>query len=727
MTEPDNPDVAVVDCATCDGGGVTSHRCTCTWYGDQLIVDADQPTTADPNPGGTAYRDCQVCLGTGTTCATCDRCAGLGRRRAQLVYTVANADTAAVASVSIVPGALDPVHRDGRWSLDLDAVLADLAGQTGVEHLYDPEMPDRDIVLGGLLLPRDWRPDLPEARRYALEAEAIAGCAAYPWRIWLGHAASPQRPDPARHLGRLCALAELLCLDLVVEARPDPYGDDRHRWQLRLELPDTAVGDDFAGGVGSGDTLDAAIVAADITTIATGLADRSRAAPAHYLRPGRPSTPAEPSTPDLDQLERRMIADCVALGTGEPTPGAHAIWRDGRWWHTSLRVVAVVEELTERATGQIRRRTVDKLARAWQPPPPSWQGPPIPSEPCSYCVPEQGLRRCVCTIGASTADPDCRHCGGAGRAGRYAAGLSRCFSCGDTLQIRYGAVVTVTDGRHWARHLNWAVPDSAVFDEAAAAPGIGSQPGGKPIHQVPPPLRLATHLDDLAVRGQPITGPDQLAPLDDYESLLTQELWYGHVTLDHPGQEPFAAYLANVANGRPGGRVLLHAATPDAPPLARVLALAYGLGLALIVTVADHRHHAGTPYQTQGVSWGAYVAAPGASLGLRAYPHQSSLGHALAHAMEYVCGSARSAVPADPSTAIAVPQNVPSPPPDGPEPDGLVPLLSLLAAHYAGETVIVVLAASHCDVYLRDGPEITRRVVAAADLPRAVERVRHIR
>ncbi|MFY1654561.1 hypothetical protein ACN27J_27225 [Solwaraspora sp. WMMB762] len=730
MTEPDNSGVTVVDCTTCDGGGVTSHRCSCTWYGDQLIVDDDQLTAG--NPGGTAYRDCQVCLGTGTNCVTCDRCAGLGRRRAQLVYTVANADTAAVASVNIVPGALDPVHRAGRWWLDLDTVVTELAGRVGADHLYDPDTPERNLLVGGLVLPRDWRPDLPQARRHALEAAAIANYTYHPWQLWLGRTAPPDRPDPARHLGQLCALAELLCLDLVVETRPDPYGDDRYGWQLRLELPDTGVGDAFASGVGSSDSLDAAIVAADATRLATGIGDRGVDVPDHYLRPGRPGPPIGPPKLDLDQLERRMIADCTALGTGEATPGAQAIWRDGRWWHTSLRVVAVVEELTERTTGQISRRTVDKLARAWQPPPPSWQGPAIPSEPCPYCVPEQGLRRCVCTVGAPAADPECRYCGGAGRSGRYAAGLSRCFSCGDTLRIRHGAVVTVTDGQHWARHLNWALPDEAT----AVVPRIGSQPGGKPIHQVPPQFRLPFHVGDLVVRGQPI-GPDQLAPLDEYEILLVQELWYGYVTLDHPGQDPLTAYLANVANGHPGGRVLLHAAEPDAPPLARVLALAYGLGLALVVTVADHRNDAGTPYRMQGVSWGAYFAAPGAAIGLRAYPHRPTLGHALAQAVEYVCGATRSAVPADPSTAIAVPQNVPQcVPQDVPTPaaDGdpgdwaapadLVPLLSLLAGYYAGETVIVSLAASRCEVHVREGPETTRRVATATDLPAAVAALR---
>lgn len=790
-TGPDNSGVTVVDCVSCDGGGVTSRRCTCTWYGDTLIVSDDQPTGEQQSTGepvddepandepangerangeqvdgravGSAYRDCRVCGGTGTTCSTCLSCAGLGRRRAQLVLTVANVDTAAVASVNIVPGALDPVHRDGHWLLDLDAVVTELAGRVGAEHVYEPDAPDRDIYAGSVSLPNEWRPDLPAGQRHALEAAAIADRATYPWRVWLGRTTRPPRPDPARHLGQLCALAELLCLDLVVETRPEPYGDGRHRWQLRLELPDTDVGDTFAGSVSGADSLDEAIVAADLPGLAAGLNDRSRDAPAHFLRPNqRDSLPIGPPKLDLDQLERRMVADCTTLVTGAPTPGAQAIWRDGRWWHTSLRVVAVVEELTERQTGQIRRCTVDELARSWQPPPPSWQGPAIPFETCPYCVPEQGLRRCICTIGAATADPQCRHCGGAGLSGRHGSGLLRCFSCGDTAQIRHGVVVTVTDGQHWARHLNWAAPDAD--SDSAVAPQIGSQPGGKPIHQVPPPYRLSAHVGDLAVRGEPVSLA-QLTPLDDHARVYAEELWHGWTTLDHPGQDPLTAYLANVANGHPGGRLLLLAEPADAPPLASALALAYGLGLALVVTVADHRHNAGTPYQAQGVLWGAYFAPPGANgagepdavgaaaagassasaaagagFGLNAYPDRPALGQALARAVEYLSVDTNAAVPAEPGTPIAVPQSVPtpavdlgptidgpapdSPAPDGPASDSLVPLLSLLAAHYAGETVIVVLAASHCEVHVRESPQTTRRVVTAADLPAAVTALR---
>ncbi|WP_326551800.1 hypothetical protein [Micromonospora sp. NBC_01813] len=736
--ELDNRGVTVVDCASCDGGGVTSRRCSCTWYGDQLIVSDDQRTTG-AGAGGSAYRDCRVCGGTGTTCSTCLSCAGLGRRRAQLVLTVANVDTAAVASVNVVPGALAPVHRDGHWLLDLDAVVTELAARVGAEYVYEPDSPDRDIYAGSLSLPDEWLPDLHAEQRHALEAAAIADRATYPWRVWLGRATRPPRPEPARHLGQLCALAELLCLDLVVETRPEPYGDGRYRWQLRLELPDTDVGDTFAGSISGADSLDAAIVAAGLTGMAAGLKDRSRDAPAHFLHPNQPDgLPIGPPKLDLDQLERRMVADCTTLVTGAPTPGAQAIWRDGRWWHTSLRVVAVVEELTERDTGQIRRCTVDKLARSWQPPPPSWQGPAIPFEPCPYCVPEQGLRRCICTVGAATADPECRYCGGAGLSGRHGSGLLRCFSCGDTDQVRHGVVVTVTDGQHWARHLNWAVP--AADSDSAVAPQIGSQPGGKPIHQVPPLYRLPSHLADLAVRDQPVRLA-QLTPLDDHARVYAEELWHGWATLDHPGQDPLTAYLANVANGHPGGRVLLLAEPPDAPPLASTLALAYGLGLALVVTVADHRHNAGTPYQLQGVSWGAYFAPPGASsasgaaFGLNAYPDRPALGQALARAIEYLSVDTNSAVPAEQGTPIAVPQSVPTPAvdlgpaPDGPAPGGpasddLVSLLSLLAAHHAGETVIIVLAASHCEVHVREGPQTVRRVVTAANLPAAVTALR---
>ena len=102
-------------------------------------------------------------------------------------------------------------------------------------------------------------------------------------------------------------------------------------------------------------------------------------APAHYLRAGA-GPPDLPEPVDLDQVERRMIRDC------EGRPGAQAIWRNGRWWHTSLRPGRVVETLTEEPTGQVSRRVTTILVRGWEPPAPDWVGEPIPYHDCPDCT-----------------------------------------------------------------------------------------------------------------------------------------------------------------------------------------------------------------------------------------------------------------------------------------------------------------------------------------------------
>ncbi|MFY1635838.1 hypothetical protein ACN27F_21605 [Solwaraspora sp. WMMB335] len=665
MTGPTPPAVTVVTCPSCHGGGrETNHH-------------------ADSGP-----------------VSACDRCGGAGKRRAQFVLTVANLDTGAVASASIVPGAVAPTRTDdGRfWCLDLAPVVADLAARVGAADLYDPEMPDDQIFTPWTQLAKSWQPDLPADQRHALEAEAIAAEAYDPWRIWYGRSAATLPREPARRLGDLCDLAEQLCLDLVVEARRSSPTSDTISWDIRFELPGSPV----PGGTGRWLDLTEAASLIKVSRACYDLIDRSRHAPAHHVTPRVADNGTSIGAPriDFDQLERRVLADCTALLTGEPNPGAQAIWRDGRWWHTTLRATDASTGNSGDTGGYTAIGTGGRLVRSWQPPPPSWQGPPIPFWPCPDCAPRTpDLRDC-----------DCHRIGG-------------CRTCGGTHRIYHGATVTIAAGRRRVRHLNWPPIDGTAT--AAPAP-LGVHPNGKPTYQMPPEYRLTQQLTALGL------DPAELRPLDDATMILREhELLHGYATVHRPGRDPLTTYLENVTAGLPGGRILVRATAPQVPSLATVVTLAYALGLTLIVDVADHRHNAGVPYLVQGLHWGVRFAPPGITANLsRPSPtmpntvHHPSLAQAIAYALAYIRNGSDAAVPTDPTTPVPAPHATPAAdltPHDAHSPDDdPVPLLTALAAHYPGSTLSVLLTTDRCTIHLPDGRPSRRLIATGATLAEAV-------
>ncbi|TDC01463.1 hypothetical protein E1091_02860, partial [Micromonospora fluostatini] len=171
----------VVVCAGCDGMTFRFDPCRCTHYGDRFLADGDRPSSG----GQPAYRDCELCRGVGRIATPCHECRRSGRRRAELVLTVANLDTGAVASHRLTPGRLDP-RRDRAlgWVVDLPARVRDLAAAVGVAVTGPDPLP--------LVLPRAWSPDLPADRRHALEARALADQDRVPWRVLLGRCTEPE-------------------------------------------------------------------------------------------------------------------------------------------------------------------------------------------------------------------------------------------------------------------------------------------------------------------------------------------------------------------------------------------------------------------------------------------------------------------------------------------------------------------------------------------------------
>ncbi|MFC6017039.1 hypothetical protein ACFP2T_12590 [Plantactinospora solaniradicis] len=210
--------------------------------------------------------------------------------------------------------------------------------------------------------------------------------------------------------------------------------------------------------------------------------------------------------------------------------------------------------------------------------------------------PDSRLRACSCTLGGRRAEPDCPSCAGAGRS---PSALS-CDTCRDTRRIEQGVNVTITDLESRVVHLTWPPGDPIP------APLVATQPGGKPVHQLPETYRLATWAGLFGVR------PEDLTELDG-GGLLDHCLRDGVVTLDHAGADALTWYLRQASRGRPGARLLVGARRPDVPALADLVrvVLGLGLGLAVTVTVVDHRHNAGDLRLVQGESWDVTVGLPG--------------------------------------------------------------------------------------------------------------------
>ncbi|WP_159104455.1 hypothetical protein [Plantactinospora sp. BB1] len=674
----------VITCPSCDGLTFTVGACLCVGYGNRILV-TDDPAPREP------YQECQVCRGVGQVATACHRCGQRGERRAQLVLTVANVDTGEVSSASVVPGTVPPRPAPGGgWHLPLKPLVDELAESVGAATWSDCHGQSGDG--SAVLLPREWSPELPDDQRLALEIRAIAGHPGESWQVYLGRSIAPPAVVPERRLGQLCDLADRLCLDLVLEARRLCHGHDDLLWDIRFDVPGAAVP---ATRRGTAYSLTEALCTVTVSSAISGIAARGLAAPARYLVPSVEPAP-DPARPvrDLDQVERRVVSECAELRTGEPLPGACAIWRDGRWWYSSLRVADRTERLVERETGQLLRRRTEVLRRGWEPPDPDWLGDAIAHTPCPACDPGNGLRPCYCTVGATAVDPDCASCGGSG----LRAGMLTCHTCLDSHRIFQGMVVTLTDLDHQVVHLNWRA------GVAAPAPLVATQPGGKPVVQLPERFRLATHASTFGVRPEDLTEADGGWPVD-------QDLREGYVTLHVTGVEPLTQHLAQSGRGRPGGRLIVLAAPPEVPPLPHLIRLAPGLGLAVDVSVRDNRHNADDPLHVQGVCWYVeFTVAPTPTTPEAEPAGRPTLAGAIAYGLDYLGSVLAEAVPDDPAQPIAVPQAPMSDPIADPE-----PMLRRLGAHRAGQWVTVRFSGADCRIGVREQGTL-RHLVSAADL-----------
>ncbi|MFY1653033.1 hypothetical protein ACN27J_19345 [Solwaraspora sp. WMMB762] len=527
---------------------------------------------------------------------------GVERRRAQRVFTVANLDTGQVASTSLVPGSFTPLPTPGgTWWLPYAPIVTDLAQRAGVAAatLRDPDFPDEPgrLPSSGLTLPRQWQPGIPERDRLRWEAVALTNRLVTPWLVLIGRSSEPPPPgDPGRLLGRLCALADQMHVDLVLEVRPSSIGRGLS-WDVRFEHAGGAVPDYQHRWIGD---LPAALATIPAERAVTGLTVANPLLPAHYLtdealaaHPVPVGLDGHPGGHNLDQVERRMTSDAGQHG------GAQAIWRNRHWWHTSLRP----------------DDTPGKFVRGWEPPAPKHRGEPIPAHPCTRC--------------ADRADPPF------------------CLDCYGTRRVRRGAVLTVTDLRGRTVHRNWR-PDDTDQPPPTLAPA--DRPSGSTVWQLPEHYQIGALAAGFGVQ------PTDLTDIDG-EHVIDQHLRNGVSEIPHGGGDPVAAYLAEVGATHDGARVMVLANGWPGPTLDELAALVRGLGLALDITTIDHRNTIGRPELSQGHSWSVRVVNPTTPLAVDPVPTSAALPEAVALCHRYLHGALRATIPTDPATPIPVPQH----------------------------------------------------------------------
>ncbi|OWV13590.1 hypothetical protein B5D80_00165 [Micromonospora wenchangensis] len=672
--------VPTVACPDCDGTALRRDPCRCTRYGDRLLAVQAGPTT-DPGGPREHYRACVLCRGAGTVTTACHRCGRQGRRRAQLVLTAANLDTGAVASRRVGPDDLDPrPDPAGGWSVDLTPRLSELAAEAGVAATVDPVT---------VRLPAAWRLDLPAAERHELAAQALAAAARPAWRVLIGRSVAAPPVDPARRLDRLCALADLLLLDLVVETRRH---DGELRWAVRYEVPGSPVPDrppatDFAD-------LPAALAGTDVADALAGLTERGRDAPARMLRPD-PLRPLIPAASDVARVARRLRADSAGRTGGGGLPGAQAIWRDGHWWHTALRPGEPVETLVAQPTGQVTRLTRTPLRRMDEPPDPPWLGEPVPTRPCLACRPAS---TCPCRAHGRPADGDCTHrhrVTGAPAGWRSAL---TCATCGGTGLMHQTALITLTDLRHRVVHLAWHA------GQPEPVTPVDPGPGGPPVIRLPGRYRLGAWSAAFGVR------PEDLAEADGGHP-LPPDVREGYLALPRADADPVGEQIAVLGPALPAARLLVTAVPPAAPPLTELLRLALGLDLALLVHVLDLRRHPVAPMRAHGVLWAVDLRPPDAPIRPDDLPDRPSLAAAVAHCLECLDVLLPQTVPDDPRQPVPAPRTAPRPLPPDP-----VPELRRLAARHAGRPLSIRFTRAGHTVHRHDDDGI-RLVSEAGDLP----------
>ncbi len=619
----------LVSCPDCGGLTLRLADCLCRAHGDEFIIEEIRHAGGRGRP----WPDCEVCGGSGSVARRCGTCRGGGRVRAQMVVSVANLDTGAVASAEVAPDTAEPVLRSwGEATIDLTPTVRDLAARVGATCVYDRFDSRRPLDEFEVRIGKEWDPSWPAASREGVIAAGLARQSTLGrWRIFLASSADPpQQVDPDQQLAQLCAAASALRLDLVVERREIRPAPGRPRlgwsWDVRLQPPGAPVPSRLSLAAVGGRDLASTLRRSDLRLLLAECAAFPVAAPARWIRLGSDPPVAGPAV--VASPARRLqdaMADC-----GSDGPGAIATWRNEQWHISRVETVGEVQVLSQHSTGQVGVRRVAQYRAAHVLPAPDWDGGPIPEQPCPRCAAGNGWEPCVCRIGTGDLidlgppDPHCQACSGAG----MQPAIGPCPDCAGTGVIRHGAVITVLDQRGHARHVNWRPPTTPPRLDVVGTTMLG----GNPIVQLPAEYRLGTVATRCGI------GVDELVePSLHGAGWVDPGMRRGLITVTADELTDPAgvarAYLAAVAGGRPAARVILMPAPHPPWPLSHFAAVCVGLGLAVEISV-DARLTRGQPTGQVDLTWGGRVTAGHAQVTDIGHPVHATLPGAVAQALE---------------------------------------------------------------------------------------------
>jgi hypothetical protein len=600
----DTPPLAADDplrtppCPDCSGLGTKLLQCSCTATGEPLISDySTEPGNAMPLP------DCKRCQGSGTLSVPCSTCAGAGAARAQVVVTVINIDTGAIASETILPGVLSPqwiqseLGDEHRWALPLSPVVDRLVATAGGTLIESHE--NTTSLSWSLAVPGDWSADLPTDTRLALEAQAIARAQARTrHRHFFTTSAVVDAVDPDARFAHLAAIADRLHLDLCCY-RYATVSDELDRptqrgWSVTFELPHSEKPSPRTTRVDHPSLADALTASAPLELLKRVQLQQNmrEPRPARFIRDTATPTQAAPVGLTVDAITEQLATLTGALD------GAVAVRRDGVWHFAKLEPASALDDFQELDTGQVRHRRIRTWRRTPAPPVPAWWGDPIPERACPNCETGTTWVACECFQTLTDApDPHCERCAGTGT--REGTHCSRCCQVG---RIRYGYTVTIANLHGASAHHYNVNPGVDPEHRPAAWPAIPELTH----HQLPDTARLTHRLFadgiDLADLRE-LTGLRPSAGLLDGGVIAPvtrsmTDLVYQHVV--------------HTTGGRPGARIILTWTPPPPATVLQAARIAWGLGFDLVVGAEDRNADALAGTTLGGMRWGARLLRPNA-------------------------------------------------------------------------------------------------------------------
>lgn len=557
---------------------------------------------------GEAYAGCRECQGTGAATHRCTKCDGGGRLRAQVVLTVVNADTGAIASTAIVPGVIDPtsvsdIEGNPQMGLELQPVVDDLCDQTGVVWLQNRSGMMINGRVHAIWLERSPNPFSEEPYPFTVTQGLARQQGVGRHAVFVGHSRVPddESMSPDRELARLCQVAGLLCLDLLVCRYPveklDGNGVAHWGWWIAFAPPGSRLPDGHLPGVGFNKPLAQVLSETKLRDLLWKVSSQfycgtGDPAPAYTITPDRPSDSdaTGETVGSVDELSSRLDGMCAGTGS------AAAIWRDGSWHYTRIVATGQHEDHYELSTGQIRQRSKTKWDLAQPPPDPSYWGDAVRERGCPQCETGTTWTACDC-INTLDGQPfhGCDKCGGSG-----SRQDQQCMLCGGIGHIRHGVVITLADLNGYAHHINLTAEANAEVQQQSYNPL--KETGG---YQLPDTYRLSKILFDegidLADVVDPLGGPISLELLDG--------------TATHKGADPTPldvtrTYCLTAARGKPAARAFYIVKPPRHDKLPLLTAIAFGMGLDVAVTCVNADHYTHDRAGLSGTRWGVKLLKP---------------------------------------------------------------------------------------------------------------------